>query len=79
MDSLSAHYQYHYKGVKFDPYRVARIYNLSGPREHAVKKLLRGTGKGHTEEKMWQEVVCIAERALEMIEEDRVDSLVNID
>ncbi len=58
--------------IKLDPYRVARIYNLGGgPREHAVKKLLRGTDKGHALEEMWREVMCCATRALEMIEEDR--------
>lgn len=34
-----------YKGVKLDYYRIEDLYKLTGPRGHAVKKLLRGLNK----------------------------------
>jgi hypothetical protein len=70
MEDRGAHYRYKYNGIKLDPYRISRVYGLSGPREHAVKKLLRGTDKGHTEKDMWLEIIATATRAIEMIEED---------
>ena len=57
---------------KVDPYRICDLYAVGGgPREHALKKLLRGNGKGHTEEEMWGEVLTCAKRALEMIGENK--------
>lgn len=65
------HYRYEFKGVKFDPYRVARMYDLGGgPREHMVKKLLRGTGKGHTERELIDELQCCLDRWKEMVDEE---------
>ena len=79
MGDKGKHYRYSYKGVKMDPYRICKLYNLGGgPREHATKKLLRGGDKGHNEREMWEEVLSCAERALEMLDED-VDTPVTID
>jgi|TARA_R110000851_G_scaffold9579_3_gene35563 hypothetical protein len=73
-NDVGAHYRYKYKAIKLDPYRIAAIYNLGGgPREHAVKKLLRGVEKGHTEVEMWEEILGTARRAIDMIKEDEVD------
>lgn len=70
-NDVGAHYRYSYKGVKMDPYRICKLYGVEGgPREHALKKLLRGASKGHTEQEMWAEVMACARRALEMLDED---------
>lgn len=52
--------------VKVDPYRVSTVYNLGGWQEHLVKKTLRGTGKGHTELELIEELQCTIDRAREM-------------
>jgi len=65
-----AHYRHEFQGVKLDPYRIAAVYGLSGPAEHAVKKLLRGTDKGHTEIEVIQELRCILDRWEEMLNEE---------
>lgn len=60
--------------ILMDPYRVADIYNVDGgPREQILKKSLRWTAKGHTEEKVLREIISAAQRGLDMIEEDRRD------
>jgi hypothetical protein len=58
--------------LKIDPYRVCKMMGVGGgPREHAMKKLMRGGDKGHSEAMMWEEVIACATRALEMIVEDQ--------
>lgn len=65
------HYRYSYHGVNIDPYRICRIYDLGGgPREHMTKKLLRGSGKGHEELELINELQCCLDRWREMYEED---------
>ena len=67
-----SHYRFEFKGVKFDPYRVCKMYGIQGgPQEHMIKKLLRGAGKGHTVEDLVKELQCCLDRWKEMIEEDR--------
>lgn len=70
-----AHYRrFEYKGVKFDPYRVCQLYDIGGgPREHMLKKLLRGTTKGHTERELVAELQCSLDRWKEMLEEDHAN------
>jgi hypothetical protein len=64
-----------FKGIKFDPYRIAKMYGLTGgPREHMLKKLLRGEGKGHTEADLLQELQCCLDRWKEMYEEDKEEN-----
>jgi hypothetical protein len=71
MNDPGKHYRYHFKGVKIDPYRIAKIYNLGGgPREHMVKKLLRGFDKGHTEEQLVAELQSCLDRWKEMMGEE---------
>ena len=46
-----SYYNKTFKDVKIDPYRIAQIYNINGgPREHILKKILRGTGKENQSE-----------------------------
>lgn len=64
------HYRYSFQGVKLDPYRIARVYGVDGgPREHILKKILRGTTKGHTELEVISEVQSCLDRWREMVEE----------
>ncbi|MDY7116582.1 hypothetical protein RAN53_09485 [Halomonas sp. SSL-5] len=60
-----------YTEVKLDPYRVCDIYATGGgPREQMVKKLLRWTDKGQSEERVIGEIESALKRWKEMREED---------
>jgi len=66
-----AHYRYMYEGVKFDPYRVCKLFEIrGGPHEHMTKKVLRGSGKGHSKDDLIKELQCCLDRWKEMIEEE---------
>ena len=70
-DDPAAHYQNHYKGVKLDPYRIADIYQIpAGPRWQILKKTLRGTSKGQSEQEVINEIRSALDRWQEMVEED---------
>lgn len=56
--------------VNLDPYRISATYELGGWREHIVKKTLRGTEKGHTEQELIDELQCCLDRAKQMLEEE---------
>jgi len=69
---LGSHYRNEFKGVKVDVYRVLQIFGVTDPvAQHIVKKLLRGTKKGHDEMTVWNEVFQACERKKEMIEEEK--------
>jgi|14BtaG_2_1085337.scaffolds.fasta_scaffold26812_3 hypothetical protein len=69
---LGSHYRNEFKGIKVDVYRVLQIFGVTDPvAQHIVKKLLRGTKKGHDEETVWNEVKQAVERKFEMIEEEK--------
>jgi len=55
---------------KMDPYRIGRVYGLSGVPEHMVKKLLRGASKGHSEEELIAELQCCLDRWKEILGEE---------
>lgn len=59
--------------VNIDPYRISEVYELGGWREHLVKKAIRGTEKGHTEDELIAELQCTLDRAKQMREESRED------
>ncbi len=62
--------------IKFDPYRVAELYNLGGgAREQIVKKGLRWTTKGDDERQVIKEIMQACERHLEMLDEDALEML----
>jgi len=69
MSEVNKHYQgVTFQGVKMDPYLIASIFKMGGgPLEHIMKKCLRGTSKGHTEEKILKEIICSATRGLEIL------------
>lgn len=42
------YYNYQYKGIKLDPYRIAEVYGIiSHPQFHALKKILRAHTENH--------------------------------
>ena len=57
--------------VNIDPYRISDVYHLGGWREHLVKKTIRGTEKGHSEEELIGELECTIKRARQMLEESK--------
>lgn len=66
-----SYYNQQYNGVKLDPYRVLKVYEITDPAiQHAVKKLLR-LGKGaKTEITDVQEAIESLQRFIEMRDED---------
>lgn len=69
------YYNYKYKHIKIDPYRIMFEYKITHPaHQHALKKLLR-CGKSVKEQKQdIKEVIDSLTRWLEMIEEDEVEN-----
>lgn len=69
---LGKHYKYTYKGIKLDPYRIFRVYNISAPeQQHAIKKLLRAGNSIKDLQQDIQEVIMTLNRWIEIIEEDK--------
>lgn len=57
--------------VNIDPYRICDVYQVGGgPREHILKKVLRGSGKGHTERDLIREIRGCVDRWEQMLDED---------
>lgn len=75
MTDPGLHYRKEYKGIKLDPARIARIYDMSSPMLFTVlKKILVAGGRGHKNYR--QDLLdCInaLNRELEMIEEDKLN------
>ena len=71
IDPSPDYYQYTYKGIKLDPYRLADILQIGGgAREQIFKKAIRWTSKGDDERKVINEIISACERRLEMLDED---------
>lgn len=61
-----------YVEVSLDPYRVAQVHDMrGGPREQILKKCLRFTSKGDSEDKVIADIRSALDRWEEMREEDR--------
>lgn len=67
-----SYYNYMYKGIKIDPYRITEIYGITNhAQQHAIKKLLRaGEKECNSIVKEIDEVIKSLVRWKEMIEED---------
>lgn len=58
---------------KIDIYRVCQLFNVTGPLEHALKKIACAGERGSKDyEKDLREAIVSIQRALEMREEDNV-------
>ncbi len=65
------HYDYKYRGIRFDPYRILDIYGIAHPAQaHAVKKLLRAGKSIKPLEQDIGEVIDSLQRWKQMIKED---------
>ena len=70
---LGAHYNFTYKNIKVDPYRIFEIYGITNAaQQHAIKKLLRAGKSVKTLEQDIAEVRITLTRWQEMLEEDKV-------
>lgn len=66
-----SYYNYEYKGIKLDPYRICQIYGVGGgPREQIIKKCLRFNNKGHDPLQVIKEIRQALDRWEEMLGED---------
>lgn len=68
---MRTHYDFKYRGIQLDPYRILEIYGITHPaQQHAIKKLLRA-GRGHkTIHEDVEEVIESLKRWQEMVQED---------
>lgn len=66
-----AHYRYEYKGIKLDPFRIAKIYGITDFGQQTILKKALRMGTAHKDRKQdLKDIICAAERMLEMIGED---------
>lgn len=71
-DSLGKHYHFDYKGIRVDPYRIFRLYNITAPeQQHAIKKLLRAGESVKPLEQDIREVIATLDRWLDILAEDK--------
>lgn len=64
-------YDYMYKGIRIDPYRIFVEYEITHPaQQHSIKKLLRAGRSVKTLKEDIEESIKTLERWLEMIEEN---------
>ena len=75
------HYRYSYQGIQLDPYRIAEIYQLHDfALQTILKKTLVAGKRGHKDFKQdLLDIICAAERRLQMLEEDSVNSVDSVD
>jgi hypothetical protein len=69
--TFNSHYQYSYKGIKLDPYRIMHIYNITHPaQQQALKKVLRAGASIKNLKQDIDETIEALERWKAMILED---------
>lgn len=67
-----SHYNFHYKGVKIDPYRILHEYGITHPaHQHVIKRLLRAGKSVKSLEKDIDESIDALNRWKEMIKEEK--------
>ena len=68
---MAKYYDYEYKGIKLDIYRILKIYGITEPaQQHAIKKLFRAGKSIKNLEQDIDEVIESLNRWKEMIKED---------
>jgi hypothetical protein len=67
-----------YIDIKMDPYRVIDIYKITSPwLQHLIKKVLNNGDRGHnTPKEELKDIMCAAQRGIEMIEENERNATV---
>ena len=70
-DDAGTHYRYSWQGKKLDPFRICEIYKCNLQQGTIVKKALRAGERGHKGlVQDLQDIICAANRWIEMIHED---------
>lgn len=65
------HYRYEYKGVKLDPFRIAMVYGITDFGQQTILKKALRMGTAHKDRQQdLKDIICAAERMLEMMNED---------
>ena len=66
------HYRFQYKGINLDPFRIASVYKMeSFAMMTVLKKCLCAGNRGHKDyEQDLRDIICAAQRELEMVRED---------
>jgi hypothetical protein len=74
-----AHYRYQYKGINIDPFRIAQAYNMTDFAMMTIlKKCLCAGNRGHKDFKQdLRDIICAAQRKLQMLEEDESNNQIN--
>jgi hypothetical protein len=71
---MRRYYNFWYKGLNLDPYRIFRIYGISAPeQQHVIKKLLRAGKSVKGLEVDIQESIDSLNRWLEILNEDKLE------
>ena len=71
INDLGKHYRFSYKGINLDPFRIADIYGLDFPQSTILKKVLCTGNRGHKDTiQDYKDIICAAQRAIEMVIED---------
>ncbi|MGZ5029038.1 MAG: hypothetical protein ACXWAT_00765 [Methylobacter sp.] len=72
-----AHYRYSYKGIKLDPFRIAKIYGMTDFELMTIlKKVLKAGERGHKDKRQdLRDIISAANRAIEIIDEDAEDEV----
>ena len=71
---IGKHYDYSYRGIKIDPYRIFTTYGIAHPaQQHAIKKLLRAGQSVKTLRQDIDEAIVTLERWKAMLDEDDAD------
>lgn len=69
---IGKHYRFSFNGIKLDPYRIFRVYQITEPeQQHAIKKLLRA---GNSHKPLLQDIdetIATLQRWKEIIAEDQ--------
>ena len=81
MDDQGAHYRKEYKGIKLDPARIAKVYDMSSPMLFTVLKKILRAGNGGYKDYRQDLLDCInaLSREIEIMDEDKDSQLINPD
>ena len=72
MTDPGEHYRFSYKGIKLDPFRIAKIYGITDFGQATILKKALRMGTAHKDrEQDLRDIISAAERMIEMIAEDR--------
>ena len=70
-EDKGGHYRFEFQGVKIDPYRILKQYEISDPaQQHAIKKLLRAGRSVKPLRQDIEEVIMTLNRMINMMDED---------